>query len=355
MPGVNGFPARPKLSAVETSLPNATVLLPVLDEVGTIDACLQSLGDQDYRGKVSIVVAEGGSTDGTRSRLEVWDKRGIGLEVIDNPGRLQSLGLNLAAQTASGEILVRADAHTWYAPDYITRSVSALFASDAVAVGGSMIVREPEKPAAGWQGRLRRAVGAAMASSLAIGPGKFHRHGYAGETDTVYLGTFRRADFLELGGYRAFPSAVAEDADLYYRWRRQGRKVLLDPSIVSSYTPRGTLRGLFRQYYKYGRGKADMLWANGRLPSLRPLAPLLLVLGLLGGGTAALLGWWWPLAILAVAWLLELIIAALTTRPVTPLAVVAGAVMQVAYGVGLVGDLLKGPWAARRAAANAGL
>ena len=340
---------------METSPPNATVLLPVLDEVGTIDACLQSLAAQDYGGKVSIVVAEGGSTDGTRGRLAEWDKNGIGLEVIHNPCRLQSLGLNLAAETASGEVLVRADAHTWYAPDYISRSVAALFESDAVAVGGPMIVRGAESPPSSWQERFRQAVGAAMASPLAVGPGKFHRRGHAGAADTVYLGTFRREDFLDLGGYRAFPSAVAEDADLYYRWRRQGRTVLLDPAIVSSYTPRGTLRGLFRQYYKYGRGKADMLWANGRLPSLRPLAPFLLVVGLAAGGVVAFFGLWWPLAVLGGAWLIELAIAALTTKPRSPLTVLAGAVMHFAYGAGLISDLGRGPGPARRAAAEARL
>ncbi len=337
---------------METSPPNATVLLPVLDEIGTIDACLESLSAQDYGGKVSIVVAEGGSTDGTRARLADWDRRGIGLEVIDNPDRLQSFGLNLAAQTASGEILVRADAHTWYAPDYISQSVNALLESDAVAVGGPMAVRDNGDPPTGWQGRLRRAVGAAMASPLAIGPAKFRRENKAGETDTVYLGTFRRSDFLDVGGYRAFPSAVAEDADLYFRWRRQGRKILLDPRIVSSYVPRGTIRRLFRQYHSYGRGKADMLWANGRLPSFRPLAPLFLVSGLVVGAVGAAFGWWWPLALLVGAWLLWLTVAALTTKPVTPLAILAGAVMHVAYGLGLLQDLLKGPGAAKRAVAE---
>lgn len=341
------------LSAVETSPPNATVLLPVLDEIGTIDACLESLSAQDYGGKVSIVVAEGGSTDGTRARLAEWDERGIGLEVINNPDRLQSLGLNLAAQTASGEILVRADAHTWYAPDYISQSVASLLNSDAVAVGGPMVVREEVNHQVGWRGKFQRAVGAAMASPLAIGPSRFRRPDEAGEVDTVYLGTFRRSDFLELGGYRAFPSAVAEDADLYYRWRRQGRKILLDPNIVSSYVPRGTLRRLFKQYYRYGRGKADMLWANGRLPSLRPLAPLLLVVGLGAGAVLVIIGPWWPLALLGGAWLLELTAAAATTKPVTPLAVLAGGAMQLAYGIGLAQDLLRGPTAARKAVAEA--
>ena len=55
----------------------------------------------------------------------------------------------------------------------------------------------------------------------------------------------------------------------------------VDPSIVSEYTPRENAGALWRQYFRYGMGKAEMLWRNGTLPSWRPLAPLALVLGFL--------------------------------------------------------------------------
>ena len=194
--------------------PPVAVLLPVLNEAGSIDECLTSLAAQDYPGPWSLIVAEGGSIDGTSQLLEGWRDRLPGLTVVDNSLQLQSHGLNRAAEIAAAELLVRIDAHSSYAPDYLRRSVEALLSSEAVAVGGGL---RPE-----GRSPFGRAVAIAMASPLAIGPGKFH-HAVAREAaDTVYLGAFRRQDFIDIGGYRAFPSGVAEDPDLYFRWRREG-------------------------------------------------------------------------------------------------------------------------------------
>jgi len=52
--------------------PSVTVLLPVLNEANAIDACLASLADQDYTGPLTIVIADGGSDDGTLDRLARW-------------------------------------------------------------------------------------------------------------------------------------------------------------------------------------------------------------------------------------------------------------------------------------------
>lgn len=320
-----------------------TVVLPVFNEIHAIDSCLESITGQDYHGRVSIMVADGGSDDGTRARLDEWASRYPGVAIIDNPERLQTHGLNRAAQAASNEILVRVDAHTRYASDYLARSVEALLLSESVAVGGPMV--------AGTSGsRFQQAVGRAMRSRFGVGPGAFHRSGASGHVDTVYLGAYRRRDFLDIGGYRTFPSGVAEDADLYYRWRQAGRTILLDPAISSTYEPRGTPAALYRQYYRYGRGKADLLWANGMWPSWRPLAPLALVVGLIVGVLLALFSpWLWPLAILGGLWFIVLLAAALPSRWLAPLVGVAVAVMHLSYGVGLLQDLLRGPGPIRKA------
>jgi hypothetical protein len=166
--------------------------------------------------------------------------------------------------------------------------------------------------------------------------------------DTVYLGTYRRSDLIQIGGYRVFPSEVAEDADLYYRWRRGGRTVLLDPGIVSEYVPRDTPGSLSRQYYRYGRGKADLLWANGAWPSWRPLAPLLLVVGLILGAVLTIFSPW-PLIALLGLWLLVLLAAAVPAGRLAPMVLAAVAIMHLSYGVGLLKDLARGPGAVRKA------
>lgn len=300
-----------------------SILLPVLDEVTGIEACLDSLEAQDYPGPMEILIADGGSTDGT---LELIARRRV--TVIANPLRVQSHGVNLAARQASGEILIRADAHTTYAPDYVSRSVAVLTETGAAVVGG------PIRPVGTT--RFGKAVAAAMRSRLGIGPGAFHHAERRQEVDTVYLGAFRRSEFLELGGMRALPSGVAEDADLYFRWRQRGGVIIVDPSIRSTYLPRQTPGALWRQFFRYGRGKADMLRVNRRWPSWRPLAPLLLVLGLATGLAIGPLVGWWPLGGLASSWMVVLIIAGRGRL----LVMVAAAIMHLSYGFGLLRGLL---------------
>ncbi len=317
--------------------PTVSVILPVFNEAGFLDSCLASLHEQDYDGSIEIVVADGGSTDGTREHLEALAARGR-LRLVDNPRRRQWAGLNLAAAAATGEILVRVDGHSTYASDYVDRSVAALLESGATAAGGRMIPHS-ETP-------VGRAIASAMASPWAVGPARYRHQDHPSPVDTVYLGAFRKTDFDSLGGYRDLPG-VAEDADLYYRWRQQGAVVLLDPAIRSSYHPRDSWLGLGRQYFRYGWGKADMLYANRIFPSMRPLAPLGLVIAMTTAAVvAALTPLRWPLLLLLVAWGLVLARVAIGAGngPVHRLrTMLAAATMHASYGVGLLAGLLRGP------------
>jgi succinoglycan biosynthesis protein ExoA len=319
-------------------VPSVSILLPVLNEIEDIDACLASLLGQKYEGELEVVVADGGSTDGTRERLAEWGERDGRLRLLHNPDRRQAQGLNFAAKAATGEVLVRADAHTTYEHTYVSASVAVLAETGAVAAGGRL------RPVG--RGATGRAVAAAMRSPFGIGPARFHHAERRELVDTVYLGAFRREDLLAHGGFRALPSGVAEDADLYWRWRRQGRDVVVDPAIRSTYRPRETYRAFARQNWAYGLGKAEMLWCNGRLPSWRPLAPLGLVAGLAVSVTLAVRGRRAPLAGLLAGW--GLVVGAATvgsdaepaSRPRTVLAV---AVMHLAYGLGFAHGLVRGP------------
>jgi glycosyltransferase involved in cell wall biosynthesis len=326
-----------------SNYPPVAVMLPIFNEAGAIEECLASLAAQDYPGAWSLIVAEGGSTDGTQQILEEWRGRLPGLTVIDNPLQLQSHGLNRAAEAATTELLVRVDAHSSYAPDYLRRSVEALLSSEAVAAGGGL---RPE-----GRSPFGRSVALAMTSPLAIGPGRFHHSVEREPADTVYLGAFRRQDFMVIGGYRAFPSGVAEDPDLYFRWRQQGRLVLLDPAIRSTYRPRETPRSLARQFRRYGFGKADMLYINGRWPSWRPLAPLALVVGLVVTVPLAAVGrLGWVFWALLGSWLAALAAEMIrfARAPGEWLrSIAAAAIMHLSYGVGLLHGLLRRPASVR--------
>lgn len=320
--------------------PSVSVIMAVLDEADSIDGVISDLLGQDYPGLIEVIVADGGSSDGTLDRLEEWVAKDQRLTVIPNPDRRQAYGLNLAAAKATGEILVRADGHTRFASDYVTASV-AVMEETGGAVGGRMF------PVG--RSRFGRAVAEAMKSPLTMGPGRFHHSVTKEEVDTVYLGAMRREQFEALGGFRPFPSGTSEDADFYFRWRREGGKVHVDPSIVSEYIPRDDAGALWRQYFRYGTGKAEMLWRNGTLPSWRPLAPLALVFGLLlltvvGVVTQV----WTPLLVMAGLWLLLLIGVALRADQPAPGVFFVAGIMHLGYGLGELWGLLRGPRAGAR-------
>jgi succinoglycan biosynthesis protein ExoA len=256
------------LDRASDPFPSVTVALPVLNEATHIEGCLRAVVEQTYPHIVEILVVDGGSEDATRQIAS----RFPGVRIIENPGRLQSAGLNLALRDARGDVLVRVDARTLVAPDYVDQCVAALSRSGAALVGGPI---EPRGTT--W---VERAVAAALTSTLGAGPARFRNpRASAAWTDIVYLGAARVDVLRRVGGYdESF--VTNEDGELLHRLGQDGG-VWFDPAIRSTYRPRDTFAGFMRQYYLYGAGRATTVRKYPGSLRLRQLAAPLLVLSLL--------------------------------------------------------------------------
>lgn len=253
------------------SNPTVSIVLPTLNEASSIRDCLDALVAQDYDSVVEVLVVDGGSTDATR---EIVSEVGGIVRLVDNPRVTAAAAMNVGIRAATGELIVRADAHTLYARDYVRRCVEVMAETGADNVGG------PMRPVG--TNTFARAVAAVTSTPYGVGPGKFHYSDAREEVDTVYLGCFRRSHLLELGGYDEDRLQwAAEDQELNLRIRESGGRIVLDPTIRSQYFPRSTPRALARQYANYGMAKASTLAKHRRLPTPRPLAPAALVLATL--------------------------------------------------------------------------
>ncbi|HYF45851.1 MAG TPA: glycosyltransferase, partial [Acidimicrobiales bacterium] len=118
-----------------TTLPPVSVVLPTLNERGYVTDCLTSLLAQDYPSIDEILVVDGGSDDGT---TEIAASFGAPVRVVDNPRVTAAAAMNVGLCEAANDLIVRVDAHTVYAPDYVRRSIEALDESGADVVGGAM-------------------------------------------------------------------------------------------------------------------------------------------------------------------------------------------------------------------------
>lgn len=244
-----------------------SIILPTLNERRFIRDCLDSLLAQDYPAMGEILIVDGGSTDGTVELAEQFS--GL-VRVVPNPRVTAASAMNIGISVAQFDLIVRVDAHSLYAPDFVSRTVAALESFDAAVVGGPM-------NAVGLN-RFGKAVAAVTSSPFGVGPGRFHYADRAQEVETVYLGAFRKDLVLRLGGYdEENLQWAAEDQELNYRIRKDGGRIWIDPAIRSWYFPRDTPKTLWRQYYNYGLCKASTLAKHQTLPYWRPLAPAGLV------------------------------------------------------------------------------
>ncbi|MHB8488735.1 MAG: glycosyltransferase family 2 protein [Candidatus Dormibacteria bacterium] len=255
--------------APTTDLPFVSVVIPVLNEERHIEACLNSVVQQDYPAeRYEVIVADGGSTDRTRAIVESIAARNPNVRLINNPGRLQAAGLNRAILASRGSVIARQDGHAEWGSNHLRRSVELLLSSGADNVGGL-------QEAAG-DGASGRAIARAMGSPFGVGGAGFRYSDREQEMPTVFLGTFRRGAFERVGLFdEAYPPH--EDYELNHRIRSTGSRILYSPDIRTRYHVRDGLVPLFRQYYRYGRGKVRVARANPGVMRAHHLAPPALV------------------------------------------------------------------------------
>ncbi len=328
------------LKTVEnTGLSGAEVLvvIPTLNEALHIETCIASLLNDDERMKsVQIVVADGGSADGTQAIVERLAQVHPNIRLLNNPKRLQAAAVNLAA-SLMGEgksILVRCDAHALYPPHYVMRVANALVAHDVDSIVTPM-------DAVG-DTCFQRANAHVVDTPLGSG-GSAHRGGRVSKlVDHGHHAGFRMSSFRNLGGYDETFSHN-EDAEYDRRLRASGGKIYLDAEIRMKYRPRATPGALARQYFNYGKGRARTLFKHKAWPRLRQLIPVLVV-GVSAIALAAAPVWPWalivPAAYLAILGGASLVFTVRMRSICGLLAGPAAAIMHASWAAGFVKQTL---------------
>jgi glycosyltransferase involved in cell wall biosynthesis len=234
----------------------ASVLVPVVNEEAHIREAVDAMRAQELDGPIEFLFMDGGSTDRTRAILEEIGAEDRRVRVFDNPGRTTPHALNVGLANARGEYVARMDAHAFYPPAYVALGIERLKLGDVVWVSGAAIPRG-EGP---WSRRVALALNSGLGT---IGSRKWQENGEGGsgevELDTgVFAGVWRRSTLEALGGWdTGWP--VNQDSEMAARVLASGGRIVMLPEMGAEYVPRGTLKGLAKQYGRYGlyRGKTS--------------------------------------------------------------------------------------------------
>jgi len=254
--------------------PLVSLILPIRNEADHIERSLRAVLEQDYRGGMEILIADGMSTDNTRQIILELARQypQYKISILDNPGKIVPTGMNIALRKAQGEIIIRADGHCIIAPDYVRHCVEEIQWDHIDGVGGSMESI----------GETDAAQAIALGTSSIFGVGNSAFRTIAGKSrlvDTVPFPAYTRA-IIERAGLYDEELVRNQDDEYNYRIRKLGGKILLASGVHSKYFSRASLLGLWRQYFQYGYWKVRVLQKHPLQMSLRQFVPPAFVVSL---------------------------------------------------------------------------
>jgi cellulose synthase/poly-beta-1,6-N-acetylglucosamine synthase-like glycosyltransferase len=233
---------RRRLTAPE-AFPRVAVIVPCYNEEHSVGKTVDSLLALEYPAeKLSLILVDDGSTDGTAAVLERYRAHPrVSIISKENGGKHTALNAGIAATDA--EFVGCLDADSFVMPDAL-KLVMANFDDEKIgAVTSSMSVNDPKNMLERMQ-EAEYLLGIAMRHTLAnwnglyVTPGPF----------TIY----RKRAFDELGGFR--PAHNTEDLEIALRLQKGGWKIQNAPSASVYTNAPKTTRALVKQRVRWTTG-----------------------------------------------------------------------------------------------------
>jgi succinoglycan biosynthesis protein ExoA len=340
-----------------SALPFISVIVPVRNEARFIRKTLGQLLSQDYDpDRFEVIVADGQSTDGTAEVVRDLAERHANLRLLANPKRWSSAGRNLAIRSARGDLVVIVDGHCELDDAHYLGNLAEAFARS-----GADCVGRPQPLDVSEATPVQRAIAAARSSRLGHHPDSFIYSAAERFVPPQSVAVAYRRAVFEVVGYFDESFDACEDVELNHRIDRAGLRCFFTPRVRVRYHPRSSLRGLFGQMVRYGRGRVRLLRKHPETFTLACFLPAAFLLGAAAGPAFAWLSPWLAaayagtLGLYALAVLIGCLAAASRARdfrllPWLPLVFVA---IHAGAGAGILQEFLLG--SRRRPARKPGL
>jgi GT2 family glycosyltransferase len=217
--------------------PATSIVIPVLDQPELTRACLASVIERTTPGTYEVIVVDNGSGEPTRQLLASVQ----GLRVIWNESNAGFVdACNQGAAAARGEYLLFLNNDTVVQPGWLDAMVATFGQHESVGAVGARILYP--------NGRLQEA------GVIVWRDGGISHYGRYDDANAAEFAYVREVDFCsgaclliprtlfqEIGGFDAhFSPAYYEDADLAFRLREKGSRVMYQPAAQVVHFEGGT-------------------------------------------------------------------------------------------------------------------
>ena len=264
----------PSTSNTLPETPKVSVIIPCRNEERYIDHCISSLLRTNYPvSHLEILIVDGSSTDGTKTKLASLKRKHPIIQILDNPKKVIPVAMNIGIAHSTGDIVLKVDAHSTYPENYIAQCVKFMIEYQADNIGGHLSVTPSSNTI------VAKSIAIVLSSKIGSGYGSTKtKVSVPTWTDSVGFGCYKRSMLDKIGFYNEALTR-GSDMDLNNRLRSNGGRILKVPEITVNYYTKSTLGSFWNHNFSDGYWVTYPL-ALLRTPfTLRHLIPLAFVTG----------------------------------------------------------------------------
>ena len=195
---------------------------------------------------IEVVLMDSNSTDNTRLVMEEFKKNNetLSVQIVTNERQIQAAGFNEGVKHATGDVVLKIDAHSRIPADFVQKNVDEILAGAYVCGGNRPTVVDS---ADDFSKILHIVEESALGSSIA----NYRKSDVKRKVNSIFHGMYRKEVFDKVG-LADERLLRTEDNEFHYRVRKAGYDIIFNPEIESYQYIRPTFTKMIQQKFANG-------------------------------------------------------------------------------------------------------
>lgn len=195
---------------------------------------------------IEVVLMDSNSTDNTRKLMEEFkkDHGSLSVQIVTNERQIQAAGFNEGVKHATGDVVLKIDAHSRIPQDFVQKNVNEIIAGAYVCGGNRPTVVDSDDD---FSKTLLIVEESALGSSIA----NYRKSNVKRKVNSIFHGMYRKEVFEKVG-LADERLLRTEDNEFHYRVRKAGYDIIFNPEIESYQYIRPTFTKMIQQKFANG-------------------------------------------------------------------------------------------------------
>ena len=195
---------------------------------------------------IEVVLMDSNSKDNTRTLMEEFktNNESLSVQIVTNERQIQAAGFNEGVKHATGDVVLKIDAHSRIPADFVQKNVNEIIAGAFVCGGNRPTVVDSDDD---FSKTLHIVEESALGSSIA----NYRKSNVKRKVNSIFHGMYRKEVFDKVG-LADERLLRTEDNEFHYRVRKAGYDIIFNPEIESYQYIRPTFTKMIQQKFANG-------------------------------------------------------------------------------------------------------